>query len=138
MRILITGSRRMKDPGPIRDAFWEWRAAFDELEGPPLASITVVHGAGPGDSETGAPGCDQLTDEFFRKQFPEITVEPHPPLESKFGRWPGAGPRRNEFMVELGADVCLAFPCRRSKGTVDCYTKAIRAGIPTRVYPVRP
>lgn len=137
-RVLFTGSRRMKDPAPLLDAFWQWRAGFDLLDGPSLAHITVVHGAGPGDSETGAPGCDALVDEVFRKELPEITIEPHPPLEAKFGRWPAAGPRRNEHMVELGADVCLAFPCRRSKGTVDCMQKAWKAGIPTRVVLVRP
>lgn len=142
-RILITGSRRMRDPGPIIEAFLRIDL---EMEGP--ASLIVVHGAGPGDSETGAPGCDTLAESLFSKDWPfpreydfsklVEDVDRHPPVPSKFGRWPAAGPRRNSHMVSLGADVCLAFPCRQSKGTVDCMTKAWKAGIPTRIWRIEP
>lgn len=42
---------------------------------------------------------------------------------------------RNQQMVELGADVCVGFRLKDASnhGTTDCYTKAIRAGIPTLV-----
>jgi ABC-type sugar transport system substrate-binding protein len=43
-----------------------------------------------------------------------------------------AGPLRNAEMVASGADVCLAFHARLkwSKGTRDCVTRALKAGIP--------
>ena len=129
-RVLITGSRRMTDWEPIREGFDRLvRAEAHVIE--KRARIVVVHGAGPGDRESGAPGCDELVQKLFDTDYFGVTVEPHPPVETKFGRWPGAGPRRNSYMVGLGADWCLAFPCRHSKGTVDCLTKAWKAGIPT-------
>jgi hypothetical protein len=40
-------------------------------------------------------------------------------------------------MVNLGARRCLAFPDGKAmRGTSDCFMKAIRAGIPTEVYPL--
>jgi hypothetical protein len=46
---------------------------------------------------------------------------------------PGAGPRRNEFMAsqQPAADICLAFPGPVSRGTIDCATRAWKAGIET-------
>jgi hypothetical protein len=40
-----------------------------------------------------------------------------------------AGPERNQAMVDLGADLCLAFPVPGSVGTFDCAARAERAGI---------
>lgn len=123
MRILFTGSRRMRSDEPIRRAL---RALPKErLEKP----MVWVHGDGPG-----IPGCDALVDRLA-KEWPNVTVEKHDP--SNFGPWPVCGPRRNRHMVSLGADVCLAFPDGASKGTVQCMTEAWRKGIPTRVYLVK-
>jgi len=134
-RILITGSRHMKDPAPLSREIS--RVLEEQLQlgsSGELPEIVLVHGAGPGE-----PGCDALVHELWERKFkPLVQIEPHPPVPQKFGPWPGAGPRRNSHMVKLGADICLAFPCSRSKGTVDCMTKAWKAGIPTRVLLVDP
>lgn len=132
-RILFTGSRRMTDWTPIYEAYRRLLLAEQEEIDKRPGCIVIVHGAGPGDTETGALGCDALVQRYFENgDFGMgVTIEPHPPLEGRFGRWPAAGPRRNSYMVGLGADACLAFPCRRSKGTTDCATKAWKAGIPT-------
>lgn len=134
VRIGITGSRRMKDPLPIRVAFFELyhsRAFWDEWT---LDQVVIVHGDGPGSD--GAPGCDKLADRFFREEFPEVSIERHP--AEGFGAWPECGPIRNSHMVNLGALLWLAFPCPKSKGTHDTRDKAMRAGTPVRIYPVRP
>jgi len=53
----------------------------------------------------------------------------------KYGR--AAGPIRNKQMVELGADLCLAFPDHPkghgSRGTWNCVKLAQQAGIPVLV-----
>lgn len=69
-------------------------------------------------------------------------LRPHP------ADWKGLGKRagnlRNTTMVEVVAHgiargeggVCLAFPTPASRGTVDCYRKAVEAGIETHVFPL--
>lgn len=99
--------------------------------------VTVVHGACP------YGGVDFIADQHVVAAAPyhlangrQLTAEPHPAEVTSGGRI--LGPARNTRMVERGAHLCLAFPGPGpSRGTVDCYSKAIRAGIPTRVYPVR-
>lgn len=46
---------------------------------------------------------------------------------------PGAGPRRNARMVAAGADLLLAFPTARSRGTWNAVRLAKAAGIEVRV-----
>jgi hypothetical protein len=125
VRILITGSRSWDD----RTALW---AALDEvaLE----HRVVVVHGA--------ASGADKLAVEWVDNVGAED--EPHPPDYTAHGAI--APLVRNTEMVAAGADLCLTFiqecPCPRRKkphgthGSVDCATKAARAGIP--VFHVRP
>ena len=40
-----------------------------------------------------------------------------------------AGPLRNQKMVDLGADICIAFPQGESRGTRNCMKLADKAGI---------
>lgn len=56
------------------------------------------------------------------------TVEPHPARWRVHGE--AAGPVRNQHMVGLGADVCVAAPLGDSPGTRDAMRRARRAGIP--------
>lgn len=42
---------------------------------------------------------------------------------------PLAGHARNQDMADAGADVCLAFPTKRSRGTFDMIKRAATAGI---------
>lgn len=43
-------------------------------------------------------------------------------------------PKRNQRMVNMGADLCLAFIGPGSRGSVDCMTRARIAGIPVLVH----
>lgn len=61
-----------------------------------------------------------------------ITEESHPADWENDGR--GAGFIRNQRMVDLGADVCLAFVEGASRGTRDCMKRAGQAGIPLVVH----
>lgn len=126
LRILITGSRRLTDPAPIRRKIIGFLAELqlDPVRDPSFAHarVVIVHGAQRGADELAAKVARELG----------FTPEAHP--AEKFGPWPQCGPKRNTHMVSLGARICFAFPCEKSTGTWDCVMKAVRAHIPVRTY----
>lgn len=140
-RLLITGSRRIRNGGRVKlidrlDAHLEFAAEHDRR-------LVLVHG----DCHLG--GADKEADSWGRSMKLRgyaVEVEPHPAQHhptQNFGPWPGAGPKRNTYVVGLGADACVALIyacdsiyCRRpsphgSHGATDCADKAEAAGIPT-------
>ena len=124
MRILVTGSRDWALWNTLNEALLEY--AWEE-------NILVVHGDCP-------TGADAMAQRFCDYQFGGRS-ERHPADWSK-GR--AAGPERNRKMVNLGADVCLAFigkctspRCKRtdehySHGASGTADMAEAAGIPVR------
>lgn len=138
-RILVTGSRDW------RDADMLGRALYEEIDASPRQEIVVVHGACP-------QGADRLAAEFCESETAwlepagtGLVEEPHPADWSTHGR--AAGFRRNAEMVDLGADVCLAFvnPCTKrgcpdaqphgSHGASHTAELAEKAGIRVRRFP---
>lgn len=134
MRVLVTGSRE-----------WPWTARTmiqDELEGMLHdwyrglfgdEVFTLVHGACP-------EGADKWAHQWARDNpyFHDgggAVEESHPAEWSKYGK--RAGPLRNQKMVDLGADICLAYRMNESSGTTDCMTKAYRAGIRVVLHDLR-
>lgn len=129
-RLLVSGSRNHTDTELIR--------AVLVCAGRRLGRDTVlVHGA--------APGVDSIAAGIWEAW--GLPVEAHPadwtrcvpgcpPLHRKVRRdgdtWcPTAGHRRNQAMVDAGADLMLALPLGPSAGTRDCARRARTAGIPT-------
>jgi len=112
VRILVTGSRNWTDEQAIVRALALLGAERDR------ATTVIVHG----DCPTGA-------DAIVKRLAEEVGIphEPHPADWKKHGT--AAGPIRNQEMVNLGADVCLAFFLGDSRGTRDCRRRALRAGI---------
>lgn len=117
MRILITGSRRWGDQIAIETALSRATVGISP------DAVTVVHGACPygGADIIAAAVGDRLG----------FVVEPHPAAWQVHGK--AAGPMRNQEMVDLTADICLAFPDADSRGTWDCVRRADAAGIPVIV-----
>lgn len=111
-RVLITGSRTWDDKQAILDALRKYANK--------VYSLVVVHGACP-------KGADALADELAQEY--GVEVERHPADWNTHGRQ--AGFIRNAKMVELGADVCLAFIRNGSKGATMTADLAEKAGIPT-------
>ncbi len=126
LRILVTGSRETTehDAAFVRSRLA--RAAASALgSGRP---VVIVHGRCP-------YGGVDLVAHQWAEETPGVTPEPHPAEWERHGK--AAGMIRNADMVRLGADECQAFPGPGSRGTIDCLTKAIKAGIPTHVWPLR-
>lgn len=138
-RILVTGSRDWTDSAAIYRALYYQRCVAGDI------GIVIVHGA--------ATGADTIADHWGRQFYQgSVTVEDHP------ADWPHCGPdcrhspkyrdgkrycplagfRRNQLMVDLGADVCLGFPFPNSRGTQDCMARARKAGIVVQEYPGHP
>lgn len=118
-RVLVTGTR---EDGPHCDEVARALFALWYHSGLPR-NMTIVHGDCP-------TGIDAAADRVSRK-LGGFTVEAHPADWEAWGKF--AGPRRNQQMVNLGADLCLAFPRGVSRGTRHCIRAARAAGIPTRV-----
>ena len=141
-RLLVTGSRDWTDWQTAGEAFAEYLVSL-----PAGSTLIVVHGD--------APGLDEIADKWARSptiaaRYPEYTILPephpadwchcreecdHPPRVRRDGTpyCPAAGGYRNQGMVDVGADYCLAFPLAESRGTWDCARRAKRADIPTRI-----
>lgn len=143
LRILVTGSRDWDDYSAVAES-------LDDVIGEAIArtsdadilEITVVHGACPTGADKIAAGyCEDLAwwhDNAGRT----LRHEPRDADWKKHGK--PAGFIRNAEMVNLGADVCLAFiaPCVKescrepqphgSHGARHCADLAENAGIDTR------
>lgn len=125
LRILVTGSRSVSPADIVHIEH-----ALRRVCGPALAAerpVIIVQGECP-------YGGVDLAAKRWAQRTAGVTSEGWPAQWTAHGR--AAGPARNEHMVSLGADFCLAFPAPGSRGTWDCLMKAAEAGIPGRVYPI--
>lgn len=115
-RVLVTGSRNWQDRNIVF-------AALQEHLGGEMEAV-LVHGDCPS-------GADHHAQVWADLQ-PGITAERHPADWNAHGK--AAGPIRNQQMVDLGADVVLAFPHPDSRGTTHCVEAARRAGLRVKFY----
>lgn len=111
-RVLVTGSRDWPHPEDIENA-------LDNLWNE-IGPFVLIHGA--------ARGADQMAELNQAKHY--RPTESHPADWDQYGK--RAGYVRNAEMVNLGADLCLAFIKDNSKGATMCADLAEKAGIPTR------
>lgn len=109
MKVIVTGSRDWDDKQTV----------YRELDA--LAPSVIIHG--------GARGADALAHRYALAHHIDTLV--YEADWKKYGR--GAGARRNQLMVDEGADFVLAFPLPNSVGTWDCWRRATTAGIPGKI-----
>lgn len=110
-RILVTGSRDWVDMEAIKLA----------MQSLGVEKATLVTGACP-------TGADQMA-KALAKDWGWL-IEEYPADWAQYGK--RAGYLRNRHMVELGADICLAFIKGGSAGSSMTAHLAEEAGIPTR------
>lgn len=139
-RLLITGSRRLHAAG--RQLLLDRLAAHLGVARIQEQCLVVVQGDCPSGADRDARAWGWM---MKRGGYP-VEVESHPAKShptQDFGDWPYCGPKRNKYMVGLGADHCEAFidactsiRCRRldvhgSHGASGCAELAEAAKIPT-------
>lgn len=122
-RVLITGSRTWDDVPTLRGALNDVLTGLPNLATP----VVVVHGDCP-------HGADRQASVWVRdaQRGPlfVVTEEKHPANWQLNGK--RAGFIRNQLMVNLGADLCLAFIKDSSRGASHTARLAEQAGIETR------
>lgn len=118
MRVIVTGSREWSDPNAARKLISDrlYRLVIETGEYP-----VIVHGA--------ARGADRFAEQEAQKA--GLLVEAHPADWERHGK--SAGFIRNAEMINLGADLVLAFWNGKSNGTKHTVELAEKAGIPVEV-----
>lgn len=123
LRILITGSRTWPKPVWVMETIADYMLEHF-VEG---VSFVVVQGEAHGADLHAKDAAKALKEAGW-----PVTYERHSADWQKHGR--RAGYLRNQSMVNLGADVCLAFIHNDSKGATMCRNLAAQAGIPIREF----
>ena len=121
-RVLVTGDRHHADEDLIHNALNEEykHALFLGVR------MVVVEGRCP------YGGADKIVEEWAHLGAEYVDHDPIPANWKDLGKI--AGNIRNQVMVDLGANVCLAFPRETSRDTWDCARRAEEAGIPVKVF----
>lgn len=114
-RLLITGSRNWTNRRQMEEILADaWRNEFIRN-----SKAILVHGA--------ARGADRLAADLWEAH--GLPTEAHKAEWDLYGK--RAGILRNKLMVELGANLCIAFLRPESIGAVHCAQIAEEAGIQT-------
>lgn len=118
-RVLICGGRDYGGYSTITDALEQVVLDYCREHGAwSPGDVTIVHGDARGADRNGA-ACAELMG---------LEVEAHPADWKAHGK--GAGPIRNQQMLDTGIDLVLAFPGGR--GTADMVRRARKAGVEVR------
>lgn len=125
MKVLVTGSRKWKDPNRVEKALVA--IACEDVSYQDKEFI-VIHG--------GAKGPDSIAGGWARKihnEIPEIVESVHKPNWRLYGA--AAGLIRNQEMLDQEKpDICLAFWDGMSAGTRDMINRCRKANVPVRIY----
>lgn len=141
VRVLVTGSRSWADGQAITGALLDsWHDAIQVLS--PDVRFVVVHGDCPQGADALAKQWATTNGLIHEPHAADWAApcgdacpdRPHRKTSKEHGEYcPLAGHHRNQFMVDLGADLVLAFHRNNSRGTADCIRRAKKAGIPVRI-----
>jgi hypothetical protein len=120
-RIIVCGCRDWDDMNSVVfELSLTMAGIFFEHE---IAQVCIVDG--------GATGADCMAKNAAYQL--GCRSETHPADWKAHGK--AAGPRRNDKMAKLGADICIAFWDGKSRGTLNMIQTAVTYGIPVRIVP---
>lgn len=134
MRVLICGSRTWTNEPVVTSVFDDLVAEYG------AENLVIIHGA--------ARGADSMASDLAVRR--GIVCDPYPArwhdhdksgpvpcwCRSEAGTCPGAGPRRNQLMLDEGRPslvIAITDDLTVSWGTRDMTQRALRAGVPVRV-----
>jgi hypothetical protein len=124
-RVICTGSRDWEGAwateriGEVLQSVWAMTTTLG-------VQLVLRHGDCP-------TGADAIVDRWGRRRS-GVAVETY---QANWTLGRSAGPRRNQDMVNDGAEMCIGFHRNNSLGTWDCLQRAIADNIPTFVIPWR-
>lgn len=112
VRVLVCGDREWSDAAMIEATL----AELYEMD----PGLTIIEGR--------ARGADQMAGRYADVE--GIAHERYPPEWERYRR--GAGPKRNQQMLDSGVDLVIAFhdDLSQSAGTADMVRRARNAGVP--------
>lgn len=132
-RVIVTGGRDYEDKDKVYAVL---TALYDEIG----EFILIQGGASGADRLADRWARDTLTlDPFHQEMYPADWEGPCDPFLCRMNHrrkrgtgtyCPAAGPRRNQKMLDLGADLVVAFP--GGTGTADMVHRAQKAGVEVR------
>lgn len=125
-RVLVTGSRTWQNIQRLYHILDQGILGKDSAD-----LITFVHGDCPSGVDRYVREYVEDNIEYWLEKGINISQEPHP---ANWANGKGAGFARNQEMVDLGADLCLAFIHNGSNGATHCANAAEKAGIRTIRY----
>jgi len=129
IRVLVTGGRDYTDRDTVARVLAH--LADNYIFGVEPEDIVLVHGDCKRYLEDGSLDLDRSTDQLAAQEAADLgwQTEPHPVLDLHYRRWGKAAPlRRNQAMVDTGANYCVVFP--GGNGTAHCKRAALDARIP--------
>lgn len=129
-RVLVTGSRDWRNLDAVTEAL-----AFAYLTSGRDKRMVLVHGTAAGLDTQAATQAGERG--WIIEGHParwDTHTEACPDWHLGLSTCRMAGHRRNQEMVDKGADICLAFIRNNSKGATGCATAAKKAGIPVWVW----
>ncbi|CAM4352371.1 hypothetical protein [Nocardiopsis rhodophaea] len=124
LRIIVTGGRNYNDRDTVHRILAEYPGRHTLVNG--ACKVIDAHGRYHRPRSNEEPGADRLATEYALGCGWDIAY--YPPHWRQYGR--AAGPVRNRWMVEDGADLVIAFP--GGSGTAHLVREAEKAGIPVR------
>jgi predicted Rossmann-fold nucleotide-binding protein len=121
MKVIVCGGRDYDNCPFVAEVL----SSVFKHERKPCEWLTIMEG--------GARGADALAAKWAERQIGALYLVEHETYRANWAEHgKRAGPIRNQWMLDNGPDLVIAFP--GGKGTADMVKRATRKGVEVRVY----